>query len=92
MNEKKLDVSKEIDNFLNIFLLSDNIKKPDHYQGNSGCEAIDVIENFELNYNLGNVIKYVLRCRKKGQTLSDLRKACYYLQREINNIQGESDG
>lgn len=92
MNEKKFDINKEIDSFLNIFLVSDNITSPDHYQGKSGCQAIDVIENFELNYNLGNVIKYVLRCRKKGELLNDLKKACYYLRREIKSIEGGLNG
>jgi hypothetical protein len=38
-------------------------------------EAIDVIEDFKLNFNLGNVIKYVLRSRKKEDYLKDLKKA-----------------
>lgn len=56
---------------------------PTHYKGNGTFEAIDVIEAFQLNYRLGNVIKYVLRADKKGKPVQDLKKAVWYLQREI---------
>lgn len=42
-----------------------NVNHPDHYQSSSGLEVIDVIEDFNLGFCLGNVIKYVLRCGKK---------------------------
>ncbi len=59
--------------------------RPSHYRSLSGLEAIDVIENFGLdkNFNLGNVIKYILRSGKKGSSLEDLTKASWYLSREI---------
>ncbi len=47
-----------------------------------GLEAIDVIEAFDLNRNLANVCKYILRCNHKGQRDSDLEKAINYLWRE----------
>ena len=56
--------------------------KPDHYKGNR-FEAIDIIEDYELNFHLGNVIKYVLRAGKKGSELEDLKKAQVYLKRKI---------
>jgi uncharacterized protein DUF3310 len=57
---------------------------PDHYKG-TGMQAIDVIEAFDLGFNLGNVCKYILRAgRKNGNTrLQDLQKARDYLDREI---------
>jgi Protein of unknwon function (DUF3310) len=55
--------------------------KPAHYQGN-GMQAIDVIEAFKLGYNLGNVVKYVLRAGHKGERNEDLDKAINYLWRE----------
>lgn len=56
---------------------------PSYYRQN-GVEAIDVIDAFELNFNLGNVIKYILRAgRKTSDRKADLRKAAFYLAREI---------
>jgi hypothetical protein len=59
------------------------VDHPKHYQG-KGLEAITVIESFRLGFNLGNVIKYVLRAGRKGDALSDLKKAAWYLKREID--------
>lgn len=58
--------------------------RPDYYKAN-GIETIDVIEAFDLNFNLGNVIKYVLRAGKKQgeEKEKDLSKACFYINREI---------
>ena len=71
--------------------MSDPINSPDHYVA-GGVEVIDIIEAFELNYRLGNVIKYVLRADRKGNRLTDLRKAQWYLDREITTvIEGERD-
>lgn len=63
------------------------VNHPDHYQGRS-LEAIDVIEDFNLNFSLGNVVKYVLRAGKKNpnKKLEDLQKAKFYLEREIQKI------
>jgi hypothetical protein len=60
----------------------DMVNHPPHYTVN-GIEVIDVIENYKLNYKLGNVVKYVLRADLKGNRLQDLKKALWYLQREI---------
>jgi hypothetical protein len=60
----------------------DMVNHPPHYTVN-GIEVIDVIENYKLNYRLGNVVKYVLRSDLKGNRLQDLKKALWYLQREI---------
>lgn len=65
----------------------DNINSPRHYQGN-GIEVIDIIESFELNFNLGNTIKYVLRAGKKGNKKEDLEKAVWYLNRELEKFNG----
>lgn len=58
------------------------VDHPSHYQGNN-FEVIDIIEDFELNFNLGNVIKYILRSDKKLNRMEDLKKAYWYLGREI---------
>lgn len=60
----------------------ENVDHPEHYTAN-GIEAIDVIDAFGLGFNLGNVVKYVLRADRKGERLEDLRKAVWYLAREI---------
>lgn len=54
----------------------------DHYIKHN-IEALDVISDWNLNFNLGNVIKYVARCRYKGDKHDDIRKAIDYLRREI---------
>lgn len=59
------------------------VDSPSHYQGKT-LEVIDVIEEFELNYNLGNVLKYILRAGKKGSKDIDLMKALWYLKRELD--------
>lgn len=64
----------------------DVVNHPPHYKSDSGIESIDVIEAFNLNFCLGNTIKYVLRHQKKGKPLEDLKKARWYLDREINKL------
>lgn len=59
----------------------DMINHPQHYQ--HGIEPIEYIESHNLNFNLGNVIKYVSRAPFKGTELQDLKKAKWYLEREI---------
>jgi hypothetical protein len=60
------------------------VDSPDHYQSDNGIEVIDVIEAFELNFHLGNAIKYILRAGKKNDEEEDLNKAIWYLRRHIN--------
>ena len=60
----------------------EHVDHPSHYQGNK-YEAIDVIEDFQLNFCLGNAIKYILRAGKKDSREQDLQKAIWYLQREV---------
>ena len=50
-------------------------------------EAIDVIEDWGLGFNLGNVIKYISRAGHKDDILQDLKKSLWYLQREIQRIE-----
>lgn len=67
--------------------MKEQVNNPDHYQSN-GMEAIDVIDAYELNFNLGNAIKYILRAEKKGNKKIDLEKAVWYLNREIDKFYG----
>lgn len=61
---------------------ADPVTSPAHYQA-GGIEVIDVIEAFGLGFRLGNVIKYILRADRKDAPVEDLRKARWYLDREI---------
>lgn len=61
----------------------DLVNRPPHYR-DGGIEVIDFIEAKDLNYRLGNVVKYVSRAGKKNSDpVQDLEKAAWYLQREI---------
>jgi hypothetical protein len=66
-------------------MTTDNINSPMHYT-RGGIETIDFIEAKGLNYNLGNAVKYISRAGYKLDTIEDLRKAVWYLSREIDRI------
>ena len=68
-------------------VIKEEVNHPDHYQGN-GIEVIDIIDSFDLNFNLGNSIKYILRADKKGFKKKDLDKAVWYLNRELEKWKG----
>lgn len=62
--------------------MEDNVNHPKHYTEHpSGVECITIAEH--MGFNLGNAIKYIWRADSKGNTLEDLKKAAWYLQREI---------
>lgn len=61
-----------------------NINSPEHYnKGN--IEVIDAIEDWGLDFCLGNAIKYIARAGHKGKFEEDIRKAIWYLKRTIKN-------
>ena len=62
------------------------VNHPSHY--NQGkFEAIDVIEDWQLNFNLGNTVKYISRAGHKDDIVQDLKKALWYLDREIKRLE-----
>ena len=65
------------------------INHPDHYGGDSIYEAIKVIEAWGLDFHLGNTVKYISRAGKKevDKELQDLKKALWYLERKIKNLE-----
>jgi hypothetical protein len=70
----------------------DSVDHPLHYGGaDNPYEAIKVVEAWKLDFFLGNVLKYISRAgRKEGATtLEDLKKARWYLDRKINNLERE---
>lgn len=66
------------------------INHPKHYNMGS-IEVIDFIEDKSLNFNRGNIIKYVVRAgyKNKQTELEDLKKAKFYIEREIERIDRE---
>ena len=62
------------------------ISNPSHYVEGRKYEPRKVIEDWELNFNLGNVIKYISRAGRKNDILEDLKKANQYLEWEIDRI------
>ena len=72
--------------------MKEAIEHPSHY--NTGkIEVIDFLEDQGFNPNLWNVVKYICRAKHKGKYLEDLKKAVWYLQREIdkNEIKIDDD-
>ena len=61
---------------------NDTINHPAHYC-DGGIETIDFIEAKKLNYRLGNAVKYISRAGKKGDAAEDIKKAIWYLNREL---------
>jgi hypothetical protein len=67
------------------------VNHPAHYGGaDNPYEAIKVIEAWGLGFNLGNTVKYIARAGKKDATLQELKKARWYLDREIANMEKAS--
>jgi hypothetical protein len=68
--------------------MNNQIEHPSHYGGEDNVyEAIKVIEAWDLGFCLANVIKYISRNGKKSgeSDIKDLKKALWYLDREITN-------
>jgi len=58
-----------------------------HYETGKDYDIIDVCKDYALNFNKGNILKYIARAGKKDNELQDLRKALDYLQREITYLE-----
>ena len=69
-----------------LIMTHDNVNHPAHYKA-GGIETIDFIEAKSLSYNLGNVVKYITRADYKGNKIEDLKKAQWYLNRELSNLE-----
>jgi len=54
-----------------------------HYEATGDYDIIDVCNHYKLNFNRGNVVKYIARAGKKDDELQDLYKAKDYIEREI---------
>lgn len=70
--------------------MADNIRHPKHYTNHpSGVECIEVTEH--MNFCLGNAVKYIWRADLKADAVEDLKKAVWYLEREIARRQQNSE-
>ena len=70
----------------------EQVNHPSHYGGKDNpYEAIKVIDAWNLDFCLGNVVKYISRAGKKGNNSKeqDLKKALWYLEHEIESMKGE---
>lgn len=67
------------------------VHHPQHYGGDTVYEVIKVLDAWGLGFGLGNAVKYVARAGRKptADSLEDLRKAAWYIQHEIDRIEGE---
>lgn len=69
--------------------MSDTVNHPQHYTAHpSGIECIEVVEH--MGFNLGNAVKYIWRADLKGNAIEDLRKAAFYINREIQKRGGSA--
>ncbi len=67
--------------------VSSTLSRPAHYGGeNNPFEAIKIIHHYNLNFNLGNIIKYTLRCGKKDEAIKELEKIKQYADFEIQRL------
>ena len=91
MSENKYPTQEEIIAYnrkengdYSVSIENEMVDHPEHYGGKDNVyEAIKIIEAYNMNFNLGNVIKYTLRAGKKLDGVEDLKKAVWYLNREI---------
>ena len=73
----------------------DSVKKPEHYNYGT-VECIDVIKNILgkkgfIDYCQGNAIKYIFRAKHKGNFIEDIKKADWYLNRIIQEMEEKND-
>jgi succinate dehydrogenase/fumarate reductase cytochrome b subunit len=77
--------------------MANTVDHPPHYGGEGNpYEVIKVIEAWGLGFHLGNAVKYIARAGSKGEEedeVTDLRKAVWYINRQIENLtKGKPNG
>ena len=82
------DFIEKTDKITKDVIKREAVNHPEHY--NKGIEAIDIIESWDLNFSLGNAIKYILRAPHKSNQIEDLKKAKWYVEREIERLEKNS--
>lgn len=71
---------------INLKKPKETVNHPNHYNV-GGIEVIDFIESWNLGFSLGNAIKYIARAPYKNNELEDLKKARWYVDREIERLE-----
>ena len=71
---------------MKILEVKETVNHPNHYNI-GGIEVIDFIESWDLGFSLGNAIKYIARAPYKNDELEDLKKARWYIDREIQRLE-----
>lgn len=70
----------------------ETVNHPDHYGGaDNPYEAIKIIDALNLNFYIGNILKYLLRAPYKGKPVEDLKKAHWYLVRYIKQLEDQEN-
>lgn len=91
MNHSMFESNLESINKNNNKIQKDNINHPSHYAEGRDFEPIDVINDWDLNFNLGNTVKYISRVNRKQNSIEDLEKAKFYLEYELNRLRSLAD-
>ena len=71
--------------------VDDAVNAPAHYVSGRFIEPLDVIEDWELGYHLGNALKYISRAGRKGNAAQDIRKAIFYLSRYASILERQEE-
>ena len=79
---QNIEIANKYLNKNNETIPTDNVNNPRHYNVGT-IEVITAIEDWKLNFNLGNAIKYIGRCEHKNNKKEDIKKAIWYLEREL---------
>lgn len=69
----------------------DKVNNPSHYVEGRDIEPIDVIDDWKLDFELGSALKYISRAGRKDDAKTDLKKAIWYLKRELTKIERIED-
>lgn len=69
----------------------DMVNHPKHYSADRKYEPIDVIEDWQLGFILGNAVKYISRAGRKENAIEDLLKAKFYIEYEIKKLSEKED-
>ena len=67
----------------------EKVNHPSHYADGRKYEPIDVIEDWNLGFSLGNAVKYISRAGRKDNAIEDLEKAIFYINYEIEKLKQE---
>ena len=60
-----------------------------HYDNGKNYDVLDIVKDYNLNFNRGNILKYIIRAGKKDNEIQDLEKAKDYLNREIEFLRNK---